>query len=274
MLQQQHAQLAADDLLPREQCEQFKQVRGIVFDAAGVIYDATLWRRNVWQVVCHLGFHVDYGHFFSLWDNEYASCVNIGRREFAEAFEAFLLGAGLSWGEIDEVEAATRASRLHLCCPTKPLPGVVRVLKQIASAGFSRLAFVDAPVAGSQIAACFKAWGIDSSLPQVVTSLDIAAAQPDAASFRAMLELLGHGPDQVAYVSQNGLNLHGAKRAGLTSVALGCHAAAVADARIGAIDELIRLIPSGRHSEAAGLQPEAAALERGRALNRPGCSPI
>jgi beta-phosphoglucomutase-like phosphatase (HAD superfamily) len=270
MLLQEHGQLAADEL-PGEPSNPFQHARALAFDAAGIIYDATLWRRNVWQVVWHLGLHVDYDRFFSLWDERYADCVNSGRREFAEAFEAFLLGAGLSWAQIDEVEGATRSSRLHLCRPKKPLPGVVRAIQELAADGLDQLAFVDAPEAGSEIAACFKAWGL-SSLERVITSLDVAAAQPGAACFRAMLELLGHEPDHVAYVSQNGQNLNAAKCAGLLTVALGGNVSQTADGRIGSIEKLLRLIPSRRHSEASGLPAGAAARKRGDAPIQPECS--
>jgi FMN phosphatase YigB (HAD superfamily) len=259
MLLQERGQLAADEL-PGEPGHPFQHARAFAFDAAGIIYDATLWRRNVWQVVWHVGLHADYDQFFSLWDDHYAGCVNSGRREFAEAFEAFLLGAGLSWAQIDEVEAATRGSRLHLCRPAKPLPGVVRALDQLASAGMNQLAFVDAPEVGSQIAACFKAWGL-SSLQRVITSLDVGVAQPGAACFRAMLEQLGHVPGQVLYVSQNGHNLIGAKRAGLMTLALGGDPSQT-DARIGGIEKLLSLLPSRCHSAAGGLKPTAPALER------------
>lgn len=256
MLLQERGQRAADEL-PGEPGQPFQHARALAFDAAGIIYDATLWRRNVWQVVWHLGLHVDYHRFFTPWDDHYAGCVNSGRREFAEAFEAFLLGGGLSWAQIDEVEAATRGSRLHLCRPAKPLPGVIRALDQLASAGINQLAFVDAPEAGPQIATCFKAWGLNS-LKCVITSLDVGIAQPGAACFRAMLEQLGNEPDQVLYVSQNGHHLTGAKRAGLMTLALGGDASA--DVRIGGIEKLLRLIPSRFHS--AGLKPAAPALER------------
>src|SRR3569623_1380083 len=74
-----------------------------------VLYDATLWRRWLLRLLQRMGLHTQYRTFFKIWDVEFLNEVHCGRREYSEAFQAFLLSAGLSRGQIDEVEAARQA---------------------------------------------------------------------------------------------------------------------------------------------------------------------
>ncbi len=79
-----------------------------------ILYDDTVWRRWVLMLLSRLGLSTNYCSFFRLWDREYLDEVHRGRREFRQAFASFLRCAGLSSGQIDEVEAASHARRRQL----------------------------------------------------------------------------------------------------------------------------------------------------------------
>ena len=88
-----------------------KAVSGILFDMCNILYDDTVWRRWVLMLLSRLGLSTNYCSFFRLWDREYLEDVHRGRRDFRQAFASFLQCAGLTPGQIDEVEAASHARR-------------------------------------------------------------------------------------------------------------------------------------------------------------------
>jgi hypothetical protein len=112
-------------------------IRGVLFDMGNVLYDDTLWRRWVLRLLGHIGLHTNYRSFFRIWDRDYLDDVHRGRREFFEAFQAFLLSAGLSHSQIDELEAACRARHHQLEVDARPLPGVKTTLERLHQSGTS-----------------------------------------------------------------------------------------------------------------------------------------
>src|SRR3981081_3849051 len=56
-------------------------VKGLVFDMDDVLYDATLWRRWLLQLLGRLGLKADYHTFYRTWDAEFLADVHRGRRE-------------------------------------------------------------------------------------------------------------------------------------------------------------------------------------------------
>ena len=74
-----------------------------------VLFDATLWQRWLWHLVSRMGAAANYDDFCRTWDLKYLPDVYRGRRERAEAFEAFLLSVGLARGQVDEVQAGLDA---------------------------------------------------------------------------------------------------------------------------------------------------------------------
>ena len=82
-----------------------------------------------------MGLHTRYRSFFKVWDQEYLNEVHRGRREYAEAFQAFLLAAGMSRGQIDEVEAAGHARKREIEAGTRALPGVRETIARLSQRG-------------------------------------------------------------------------------------------------------------------------------------------
>src|SRR3989304_5633212 len=82
---------------------------GLLFAMGNVLYDATLWRRWLLQLVRRLGVRTDYRGFFETWERDYLDDVYRGRREFCEAVRAFLLSTGLLPAQADALEGACQA---------------------------------------------------------------------------------------------------------------------------------------------------------------------
>ena len=99
-------------------------VVGLIFDAEDVLYDSTVWRRWLLQLLVRMGLQTDYRSFYCAWEREYLDEVNCGRREYWEALCDYLQSAGLLPGQLDEVMAAGQARSRQIQQQSFPLsPG-------------------------------------------------------------------------------------------------------------------------------------------------------
>ena len=113
-------------------------------EMANVLYDATLWRRELVRLLVRLHVPATYPAFFHRWERDYLVDVERGFRQYEEAFQAFLLSAGLSWGQIDEIEAVARCQRQAYEENVRPLPAVGAALAALTKRGLPLVALCDA----------------------------------------------------------------------------------------------------------------------------------
>jgi len=194
-------------------------VRGIVFDAPDVFYDATAWKRWLWRLMSRFGVSSDCAEFSRSWDAGYLLDVQCGRREFTEAFESFLLSLGLSWGQIDEIEAASRI-QLESDRNARPWPGVVKTIGKLAAAGVPLAAWADLPHTGAQVTGFFAQLGLSDSFCAVLTSLDCESTQPSLQCYQCMSTALELTPAEILYVGHDGQHLAAARAFGLKTAAV------------------------------------------------------
>ena len=165
-------------------------LRGLIFDMADVLYDATVWRRWLLQLLARLGVHADYQAFYTAWDRDYLTEVHCGRREFNEAFQAFLFDRGLTWAQIDEVEAAGRIRREELDRNVRPFPCVTAALRQLAADGLALAVLTNAACPADGLQAKLNRLGLSDLFSAVWSSLDLEATKPDSKCYQAALESL------------------------------------------------------------------------------------
>lgn len=220
-----------------------EDIGGIVFDVPDVLYDATLWRRWLFQLVTRLGVHSGYEDFDRRW-NAHLADVHRGRREYAEALEAFLLDCGLTWGQVDEIEAARGIQRQNIDLHVRPLPGVLRVFDELARLGVPLAAWADASHASDKLAELLARLLPRTHFDAVLTSIDLESTQPDAACYRAMLAALRIPAPQAVYVGHDSEHLAAARAAGLRTVAVNFAPGAAADHCLTCIDDLPALVKS------------------------------
>ena len=218
-------------------------VGAIVFDVPDVLYDATFWRRWLLQLVGHLGIRLGYAEFHRAWDAHLVD-VHRGRREHAEALETFLLSVGLSWAQVDEIEAASRIQRQNLELGVRPLPGVVRTLDELARLGLSLAAWADTPLVAGKLAERLGRLLPHARFDAVLTSFELEATQPDPRCYQALLDLLGLSAAQAVYVGHDTAHLAGARSCGLRTVAFNYEPAAGADHYLTRFDDLVALAKS------------------------------
>lgn len=223
-------------------------LRGIVFDAPDVLYDATAWRRWLWRLIGHFGRNVEYAEFSRTWDADYLVEVHCGRRELTEAFEAFLLSLGLTWGQIDEIEAASRIqleSQVH----ARPWPGVVKTLGKLAANGLPLVAWADLPQTGAQLGEFFAQLGLADNFCATLTSLDCESTQPAVQSYQRMVSALELPAAEILYVGHDRVHLAAAQAFGLRTAAVNYLPGANADWMLSCCEDLLRLPLTGANDK-------------------------
>lgn len=222
----------------REQIE----AQGLLLELSGVLFDSAAWRHWLFQLVCHLGLQSQYGTFFRVWDAEYQDSVTFGVRPYWQAMREFLLSAGLTRGQCDEVEAAGRARLDRLEHDARPLPGVISTLRQLSHRGF-RLGLVvnlalDARELALRLARLESAGPFQATLGPKELGAFATATQRYRAAARAMELPLA----ELAFVGHDARQLFAASHAGLTTIAFNYDHDAVADSYLDQFDQLLSLV--------------------------------
>ncbi|NLX96501.1 MAG: HAD family hydrolase [Rhodopirellula sp.] len=230
-----------------------RPIRGLLFDMGDVLHDTTLWRRWLLQLLGRLGLRTNYRSFYHVWDRDFLADVHRGRREFCEAFQAFLLSVGLTPAQIDEVQAACQARRRQWEDTARALPGVKPTLARLQSAGYVLGVLSDSEHPSDALSRQLDRFGIGGFFSTVVSSIDLGETKPHPIGYRTALERMKILPEQAAFVGHDTLELSGATGAGLQTIAFNFDPDAKADVFIARFDELLDVTAAARaHLAAAG----------------------
>ena len=217
-------------------------VRGMLFDMGDVLYDATLWRRWLFQLLGRIGLNAHYRTLYRVWDEEFLDDVHRGRREYSEAFQAFLLSLGLSRGQIDEVQAASLARKRDLERSARPLPGVRDTVERLAARGVKLAVLSDSEQTGDELQTHLARLGLGGRFSPVISSIDLEYTKPSPVCYRAALASMGLHAEEVAFIGHAPAELAGAHAVGLRTVAFNYDAGAAADHYLTRFDELLQLV--------------------------------
>jgi HAD superfamily hydrolase (TIGR01509 family) len=223
--------------------------RGLLFGMADVLHDATLWRRWLLQLIARFGLQPQYQAFFEAWDRDYFMAVRRGQREFGEAFQAFLASAGLSPGQIDEVDAASQARRRILETNARPLPGVRSTLGQLRQTGMTLAVLADSEFSADRLSQQLGRMGLGDFFTAVISSFDLERTKPDPVCYQQALAAMSLSAAEVWFVGQGVEELQGARTLSMSTVAFNFGADAEADHYLDRFDELLHLVQgTGRRS--------------------------
>lgn len=217
-------------------------VRGLLFDMGDVLYDATLWRRWLLQILSRMGIHAAYRDFYRVWDRDYLPAVHCGRRDYHEAFCDFLQSLGLARGVIEEIEAASQARRRELIATLRPLPGVRPTLCQLQTAGISLAVLSDSESPAEELRQRLEKLGIDSCFTAVFSSIDLGDTKPAALGYQTALAALRLPAGQVAFVGHDAEELAGAAAVGMPTIAFNYDPDVTADVYLERFEELLDLV--------------------------------
>jgi len=226
-------------------------VRGVLFDGCNVLYDDTVWRRWVLKLLANLGLHTNYRCFFRVWERDFLDDVHRGRRGFRDAFAAFLRSAGLSSGQIDEVQAACQGRRRHLEAGTRPLPGVKTALGRLHQSGLVLGVICNSEHPASVLSEQLGRFASGKIFTTVVSSIDIRRTMPEAACYLTATEAMGLPVTQVAFVGHDAGQLAGATAVGMPTIALNYDPDARADVYLSRFDELPDVLSTQASVDAA-----------------------
>ena len=218
-------------------------VAGLLLDVGGVLYDDTVWLRWLLKLVTRLGLHTHYTPFFRVWQREYLQRIKCGELEYWQALRLFLRSAGLSHGQIDEVEAAGHARRREFETEIFPLPGVVSVLTRLRDLGIRLTVLSTGCLNASGVRQQLVKLGLDAYFENVLTDVDIARAEPEKRSLETAISLTGITPDQLCYVGRDTAALVEANAAGVRTVAVNYDDDAEADIYLGHFEQLLESLP-------------------------------
>src|SRR5262249_2740409 len=152
--------------------------------------------------------------------------------------------SGLSWAQVDEIEAACRLQRRNLDSNPRLLPGVVKTIAQIVPLGLRLAAWSDVPFSGDKLSERLERMGLGQRVEAVISSFDLEAAQPSTVCYAAAASALRLAPAQLAYVGHDARYLWGAKSAGLTTIAFNHQRHVQADYYLAQFDDLLPLARS------------------------------
>jgi HAD superfamily hydrolase (TIGR01509 family) len=229
-----------------------RPVRGLLFDAGDVLYDATAWRRWLLQLLRRIGLYTNYRSFFHIWDHDFMADVYRGRRQFNEAFQAFLLSAGLSRAQIDEIEAACKARRKQWEATARPLPGVKSTLARLQAARIAMGVVCDSEHPAAVLRERLERFGLGSYFPTVISSIDLGHIKPEPICYETALCEMNLDASEAAFVGHDTQELAGAKRVGLQTIAFNFDQDAQADVFIARFEELVDLVANHPRYAAAG----------------------
>lgn len=219
-----------------------RSVSGLLFDVGDVLHDATVWRRWLLRLLGQLGLCTNYRSFFCVWDRDFLHDVYRGRREFCEAFEAFLLSLGLSRAQIDEVEAACEARRGQWEFSARLLPGVKSTLKQLHANGLVLGVLSNSEHPAGVLGERLKRLGLGGLFQAVISSIDLERIMPEAVCYRTALAALKLPADRVAFVGHDKKELAGARDVGMPAIAFNFDPDAEADVYVARFEGLLEAV--------------------------------
>ena len=204
-------------------------------------YDETAWRHWLLRLLRHTGLQTNYRCFFRVLDRDYLGDVHCGRRTFDEAMAAFLLSAGLSPGQVEEVKAACQSHRRLMEQDFRLLTGVRETLQQLHAAGLPLGVICHSEHPADVVRQRLDRLLLEPLWTVVVSSRDLGRTMPHPACYLAALEALNLTAGQVAFVGHDAAELAGAAAVGLRTIAFNCEPSTRADVRIERFEDLVEL---------------------------------
>jgi FMN phosphatase YigB (HAD superfamily) len=240
-----HIKLRAADFQPAGEPRQPlfppRPIRGLILDAGNVLYDDTGWRRWLLRLLTRLGLRTEYGPFFRIFDRDYLDAVYRGQRPFCDALDAFLISAGLTAGQAEEVHRALDSHRRHSDRSHRPLIGVRQTLARLRSSGVKLGVLCNSEQSGEAIRQQLAEILGESPWEAVITSRDLGYTMPAAACYEAALRAMQLPFAEVAFVGHDARELRGAAAQGLATIAFNSDRDARADVFLQRFEDLIEL---------------------------------
>ena len=180
-----------------------RAIRGLLLEAGNILYDDTAWRRWLLRLLTRLGLRAEYGPFYHVFDRDYLDDVHCGRKTFDEAMNAFLVSAGLSAGQADEVCRALDSQRRQCEAGYRPLIGVPKTLAQLRAAGVTLGVLCNNERSGEMLRRRLTDLLGNSPWTAVISSRDLGCSMPATTCYAAALAAVKLPAADVAFVGRD-----------------------------------------------------------------------
>ena len=228
-------------------------VGGLVFNLRNVLFDDTAWRRWLLQLVHRMGLHTHYDAFYRCWEVEYLPDVRCGKIEYWDALKQYLASAGMSRGQLTEVEAAGRLRRERFHQQVRPFPAVARTNGRLSQAGLRLIAVETGSGEMEDPLHPLRQCGLERSFHAVVNRPMVDASFDQVAQLYSDALASARLPgDRVAVIGQDPRELRTAAAVGIRTVAFNARRDAEADHYLAQFSNLPRLCGIGDRQRLAG----------------------
>ena len=193
------------------------KIKLIIFDAGDILYDATLWRKYLYQyLVKHFKIKLTYAEVFYFWDNYYLKEIYQGRADYKESFMRFmeLLGIDLTEKQKKQLEARKKEIEKN----TKPREWVLPLFKKLKRNKTMIAILTDSESRGTKVARRYKEWSIFEYIDAIVSSKDIGFIKPYRESYEFVLTKLKCRPENALFVGHDYDEILGAKNVGIKAI--------------------------------------------------------
>lgn len=215
---------------------------GLLFDTGDVLFDATVWWRWLARLLSRMAPHLHYGDLYRAWRRDYLPEVNCGRRDYWEAFRAYLRSASLRPAQIEEVMLACRPKHQQLLQSIRPLPGVRATLLRLAAAGMPLGVLSNSPYSAEYLVDCLDRLGLGSVFTTIIVSSDLGCRPRDEIGYVSAAQALGLAVSELAFVGHDTEELEGALAAGMSTIAFNYGQDARADVFLDRFEQLIQVV--------------------------------
>jgi len=228
-----------------------RPIHCVVFAIDGVLYDDSAWRRWLLLLAARMGLQTRYASFFRVWDCDFAETGGCIEGRFWRSIEDFLRSAGLSRGQIDEIEAASRGRLRQMRDQVRPFPAVRHMIEQLASADIEICVLAPPDGTRSSVRRQLRQLGLVNHVHRVLASPASTAQLSRREAFPIATARLTR-PGNTAFVGRNTGELHAAQSAGMLAIAFNHDADARADWCIEHFEQLGELVNLRASVRAAG----------------------
>jgi FMN phosphatase YigB (HAD superfamily) len=214
----------------------------LIFDVGDVLYDGSLWRRWLLQLLARMNVHMSYAQFYREWEQQYSTQACLGHADYWQVLREYLTDQGLCEGQADEVcrAASTREKRGEN--QPRTFRGVARTLGMLRASGYRLAALSNTELEECQLRRKLARMGLDSFFGVVVSSRNSGAVKPQPEAYQAAMDTWPLAPHEIAFVGHDADELHGAAQCGLATIALFHEPHVAADWRIDDFADLSQLL--------------------------------
>ena len=196
-------------------------INGILLDMEGVIYDATVWHRWLFQKIRRLGVVGDFESFFRIWQIDFWPDWITGHSDFWELTQRYLTEIGLSQPQIDEVLVGGRPRWSDFQKSIRPLPQIQNALWTIRGSGITIGVVANVADSESALQSKLRQFGFADVVDFVVTSHSAKRLLPSEPTLAVVRGHISFDVGEIALVSNHQSVLHSAKEMGLCPIGCG-----------------------------------------------------